>query len=199
MEAYQKKKYDIISGVDEVGRGCISGPVFAAAVVFQKEFSHHLLRDSKKLSEAQRYIIKDLLDRNQVLYGIGVATVKEVEKINVLNASILAMHRALDDLPMTPTQILVDGNKFHPYRGIPHRCIIGGDRESPVISAASIFAKIYRDQYMKRMALEYPKYHWEQNKGYPTLAHRKALLEFGATPHHRKTFRTLKISQKSLF
>lgn len=181
----------IEAGCDEAGRGCLAGPVFAAAVVLDKSFTHPFLRDSKKLNSIQReelyhYIIENALD-----YSIQQVSPAKIDKINILNASILAMHKSLNKLKSDPEFILVDGNKFKPYKSIPFECIIKGDDKYFSIAAASILAKVARDHYMARMARKYPTYSWETNKGYPTQAHRLSIEEYGVTPLHRKSFQLL--------
>jgi len=179
------------AGVDEAGRGCLAGPVYAAAVILPDGFSHPLLTDSKKLTERQRYQLREVIEHEAEAWGIGICTAQEIDKINILNASIKAMHRALDALKVCPEAIIVDGNRFKPYNGITWKTIVKGDGKYANIAAASILAKTYRDDFMKAIATEYPQYAWEVNKGYPTKAHRTAIAEHGPTPYHRMTFRLL--------
>lgn len=181
----------IEAGCDEAGRGCLAGPVFAAAVILPPDFRHPLLNDSKKLSSGQRKKLRPVIESGCISYGIGQADQSEIDDINILNASILAMHRALDELASPPGFILVDGNRFHAYHKIPHRTIVKGDGIYQHIAAASILAKTYRDEYMKTIDRDYPEYGWARNKGYPTPAHRKAIEKYGPTPHHRKSFTLL--------
>ncbi len=181
----------IEAGCDEVGRGCLAGPVFAAAVVLDKKFNHPLLRDSKKLNEAQREMLYHIIKSEAISYSIKKVSPLQIDKINILNASILAMHKALTNLKTPPQLILVDGNRFKPFRNIEFHCIIKGDDKYFSIAAASVLAKVSRDKYMKRMSKKYPGYAWEKNKGYPTLAHRSSIKHLGITPLHRKTFRLL--------
>ena len=179
-------------GCDEAGRGCLSGPVVAAAVILPKGFRDPGINDSKKLSMSKRETIAPLIMERALAYGIGVVDHKEIDKINILNASFLAMHRALDQLKMKPEMILVDGNRFNPYAGLPHTCIIQGDAKFLNIAAASVLAKTYRDNLMLNYSKKYPGYGWERNMGYPTKEHRQAILENGVSPIHRLTFRLLK-------
>lgn len=179
----------IEAGCDEAGRGCLAGPVYAAAVILPAAYGNELLNDSKQLTEKQRYLLREEIERNATAYGIGTVTAEEIDEINILNASILAMHRAIKALAVQPEYLLVDGNRFKPYGTIPHSCEIKGDARYMTIAAASILAKTYRDDYMKELARQYPQYGWEINKGYPTKKHRRAIEEYGITPYHRKTFR----------
>lgn len=181
----------IEAGCDEAGRGCLAGDVYAAAVILPEGFENELLNDSKKLSEAQRYALRDVIEREAVAWAVGVVTAKEIDRINILRASILAMHRAVDKLAVRPAHLLIDGNKFNPYPGIPHTTVVKGDATFMSIAAASILAKTYRDDYMMALAKEYPQYDWSGNKGYPTAKHRAAIREYGATPHHRLSFNLL--------
>lgn len=176
-------------GCDEAGRGCLAGPVFAAAVILPADFHNELLNDSKQLNEKQRYALRPVIEREAVAWGVGEASVDEVDEINILNAAILAMHRAIDVLSVRPEHIIVDGNRFKPYPFVPHRTVIKGDALYMSIAAASILAKTYRDDCMQRLAAEYPQYGWMSNKGYPTRKHREAIRQNGITPHHRLTFR----------
>lgn len=188
----------IEAGCDEVGRGCLAGPVVAAAVILPLDYKHKLLTDSKLLSKKKReFIRKDILN-DAIEYAIAEISNEEVDKINVLQASILGMHRALDQLAQRPELILVDGNKFIPYNNTPHHCIIKGDGKYMSIAAASILAKTYRDDLMEKLSISYPEYGWERNVGYPTKEHRNAIEKYGITPYHRKSFRLLP-NQSELF
>lgn len=196
LEAYYTK--DVIeAGCDEAGRGCLAGPVFAAAVILPPDFKSELLNDSKQLSEKNRYALRPLIEQEAVAWGIGVVTAPEIDAINILKASFLAMHRAIKQLKVQPQALLIDGNRFTPYKEIPFTCMVKGDGRFLSIAAASILAKTYRDDYMLQLAEEYPSYGWQQNKGYPTRAHREAISKHGITPYHRKTF-TLLPSQLTL-
>lgn len=176
-------------GCDEAGRGCLAGSVFAAAVILPPNFTNDLLNDSKQLTEKQRYALRPIIEQQAVAWAVGEVTAAEIDQINILNASILAMHRAIEGLKVCPEHILVDGNRFKPYPFIPHCTVVKGDATYMSIAAASILAKTYRDDYMVRLAQEYPHYGWEVNKGYPTPQHKKAIREFGCTPYHRMTFK----------
>lgn len=178
-------------GTDEAGRGCLAGPVVAAAVILPNGFSHPLLNDSKQLSEKQRIELKEVIEQEAVSFAVSLVSPKKIDEINILQASILAMHQAIGELKTSPTFIIVDGNKFKPYKNIPHQTIIKGDAKYMSIAAASILAKTYRDEFMEQLHRKFPVYLWKQNKGYPTVAHRNAIREFGVTAHHRKTFRLL--------
>lgn len=177
------------AGCDEAGRGCLAGPVCAAAVILPDGFTHPLLNDSKKLSEARRNELRPIIESEAVAWAVAWASPEEIDTINILNASILAMHRALDALEVRPGAIVVDGNRFKPYADIPHQTIVKGDGKLGNIAAASILAKTHRDELMTALAAEYPGYDWEINKGYPTKAHREAIKRLGLTPMHRMTFR----------
>ena len=181
----------IEAGCDEAGRGCLAGPVVASAVILPRDFQNKLLNDSKKLSEKQRLSLRPIIEKQALFWGIGIVTPQEIDKINILNASFLGMHRAIEQLKQKPEQLLIDGNQFNPYKDIPHHCIIKGDSKYLSIAAASILAKTYRDDIMKKLDLEFDSYAWKKNKGYPTIAHRKAIQEKGITPHHRKSFQLL--------
>ena len=183
--------YLIEAGTDEAGRGCLSGPVVAAAVILPKDFSHPLLNDSKQLSEKNREILKPILEEQALAYAVSFIYQDEVDELNVLQASITGMHRAIADLKITPEFIIVDGNKFRNYKQIPHETIVKGDAKFLSIAAASVLVKTYRDEYMKKIHQEFTMYNWQKNKGYPTKEHRAAIREFGATIHHRKTFKLL--------
>lgn len=179
------------AGCDEAGRGCLAGSVFAAAVILPEDYVNEGLNDSKKLTPMRRYELRDEIERDALAWAVGVVTPEEIDKINILNASILAMHRALDQLEVRPEAIIVDGNRFKPYRFIPYNTVVKGDGKYLSIAAASILAKTYRDDYMDSLAREYPQYAWNVNKGYPTKAHREAIAKYGITPYHRKSFRLL--------
>lgn len=181
----------IESGCDEVGRGCLAGPVVAAAVILPLNYKHNLLTDSKQLSKTKREIIRLDILKNALAYAISEVGHEEVDKINVLKASLVGMHRALDQLSIRPELILVDGNKFIPYKDIPHECIIKGDGKFLSIAAASILAKTHRDHLMGNLAISHPEYGWERNVGYPTKEHRNAIMKYGITPYHRKSFKLL--------
>ena len=180
------------AGCDEAGRGCLAGSVYAAAVILPADYVNGGLNDSKQLSARRRYELRAEIERDALAWAVGVATSAEIDEINILNASILAMHRALDGLAVRPEAIIVDGNRFKPYRFIPYTTVVKGDGKYLSIAAASILAKTYRDDYMDRLAEEYPQYGWAENKGYPTAAHREAIARFGVTPYHRKSFRLLR-------
>lgn len=181
----------IEAGLDEAGRGCLAGPVVAAAVILPSDYFHPLLNDSKQLTKGQRELIREEVKREAVAWEIAEVSNVEIDQINILNASFLAMHRAVDKLCKKPEHLLIDGNRFTPYPLIPHTCIVKGDSLFYAIAAASVLAKTFRDDLMERYAQEYPHYRWEQNAGYPTSFHRNAILEFGMTPLHRKTFRVM--------
>jgi ribonuclease HII len=179
----------IEAGCDEAGRGCLAGPVFAAAVILPNNFSSDILNDSKQLTEKQRYTLRELILQEATSWAIGICDQYEIDKINILNASILAMHKALSQLSVQPQHILVDGNRFKSYRDIPHTCFIKGDGRFMSIAAASVLAKTFRDDYMMKIHDSFPQYGWDRNKGYPTEKHREAIVHHGITDHHRKTFR----------
>ena len=176
------------AGVDEAGRGCLAGPVFAAAVILPDDFSHPFLDDSKKLTEKRRELLRPVIEEAAIAWAVATASAAEIDEINILNASILAMHRALDSLLIKPGAIVVDGNRFKPYRDIPYETIVKGDGKFGNIAAASILAKTHRDEYMRKLHAECPQYGWDVNKGYPTKAHRAAIAAHGLTSHHRATF-----------
>lgn len=178
----------IEAGCDEAGRGCLAGSVYAAAVILPDGYDNPSLNDSKQLSAAKRKRLRDEIVRDAVAWAIGVVTPEEIDHINILRASILAMHRALDQLQVRPEAIIVDGNRFQPYRDLPYTTIVKGDGKYQAIAAASILAKTYRDEYMERLAQEFPRYGWQSNKGYPTPQHREAIRQYGVTPYHRKSF-----------
>ena len=203
----------IEAGCDEAGRGCLAGSVFAAAVILPDGYENPLLNDSKQLTERRRYELRQQIERDAVSWAVGIVTAEEIDKINILNASILAMHRALDQLTVRPEAIIVDGNRFKPYfppltshlspltthqSPLPHTTIVKGDGKYMAIAAASILAKTYRDDYMNELAKQYPQYDWQSNKGYPTKKHRQAIKEFGVTPFHRKSYNLLGDGQLSL-
>ena len=190
LKSYLNK--DLIeAGCDEAGRGCLAGSVLAAAVILPKDYTNEELNDSKKLSETMRYKLRETIERDALAWAIGIVTPEEIDKINILNASILAMHRALDKLKLRPENIIVDGNRFKPYNNTPYTNIVKGDGKYLSIAAASILAKTYRDDYMNKLADEYPQYDWLSNKGYPTKKHRDAIARYGTTPYHRMSFRLL--------
>jgi len=178
----------IEAGCDEAGRGCLAGPVFAAAVVLPKDFVCEELNDSKQLTEKERYALRPLIENKAIAWGIGIVDHAEIDKINILNASFLAMKRALASLKICPEHILIDGNRFCGYGTTPHTCVVKGDGKLLPIAAASVLAKTYRDDYMLNLHEEYPFYHWDKNKGYPTKKHRDAIKEHGVTPYHRLSF-----------
>ena len=179
------------AGCDEAGRGCPAGAVFAAAVILPPDFSNEQLNDSKQLSEKRRYALRPLIEREALAWAVGIVTPEEIDRINILNASFLAMHRAVDQLKIRPQHLLIDGNRFNPYAGIPHTTVVKGDGKYLSIAAASVLAKTYRDDYMNELAARYPGYHWLENKGYPTKAHREAIRQLGVTPYHRRSFALL--------
>ena len=181
----------IEAGCDEAGRGCLAGPVYAAAVILPPDFTNDLLNDSKQLSEKKRYQLRPIIEKEAIAWGVGVVTEKEIDDINILNASFLAMHRAIDALKVQPEALLIDGNRFKKYKQLPHTCIVKGDGKMMSIAAASILAKTYRDDFMNQIHEKYPYYGWNSNKGYPTAAHRKAIEQHGASEYHRMTFTLL--------
>lgn len=181
----------IEAGLDEAGRGCLAGPVFAAAVILDPGFYHPLLNDSKLLSDAARNELREVIEEKALAWAVAQIPPEEIDRINILWASILAMHRAVDKLSLKPELLLVDGNQFKPYLGIPHQCIVRGDGIMASIAAASILAKTHRDAYMKELAKKHPEYSWERNKGYPTKEHRNAICKYGHTVYHRKSFKLL--------
>lgn len=197
LKQYQKEGV-IEAGCDEAGRGCLAGDVYAAAVILPPDYTNELLNDSKQLTEAKRYKLREIIERDAIAWSVGIVTAAEIDKINILRASILAMHRAVDALKTRPQHLLVDGNKFTPYPGTTHCTVVKGDATYMSIAAASILAKTYRDDYMMRIAKEYPMYDWQSNKGYPTAGHRAAIREFGTTPYHRMTFNLLGEEPKQL-
>ena len=181
----------IEAGCDEAGRGCLAGSVYAAAVILPDGYQNELLNDSKQLTEKKRYQLREIIERDAVAWAVGIVTPEEIDKINILNASILAMHRALNQLKVRPEAVIVDGNRFKKYKDLPHTTIVKGDGKYLAIAAASILAKTYRDDYMNKLAEEYPQYDWLSNKGYPTKKHREAIKQFGITPYHRKSYNLL--------
>lgn len=185
------------AGCDEAGRGCLAGAVFAAAVILPPGFRNEMLDDSKKLTERQRYELRVVVEENALAWAVGVVEPAEIDKINILNASFEAMHRAVARLKIRPQHLLIDGNRFNPYPGIPHTAVVKGDGKYLSIAAASILAKTYRDDYMNRLAEEFPVYDWKKNKGYPTKKHREAIREYGTTPYHRLSFNLLGDGQLS--
>jgi len=186
---FSKQKLE--AGTDEAGRGCLAGPVVAAAVILPSDFRHELLNDSKLLSEKQRKLLRPVIEKEALAYSVAFVDQKEIDKINILNASILAMHRSIEKLKMVPEFIIVDGNRFKNYKNIPYQTIIKGDSKYLSIAAASVLAKTYRDDYMEEIHLDFPDYNWKKNKGYPTKEHRNAIRAIGISFHHRKTFRLL--------
>ncbi len=190
MEPYHQDAL-IEAGCDEAGRGCLAGPVFAAAVILPKDFYHPTLTDSKKLTHKQRYLLRDEIQKQAVAWAVASYSNQEIDKVNILKASILSMHQAVSKLAVRPELLIIDGNYFISYPNIPHRCFVKGDGIYYSIAAASVLAKTYRDDYMMALSKEYPQYCWEKNKGYPSLEHRKAIAAHGITPHHRRSFRLL--------
>lgn len=187
----------IEAGCDEAGRGCLAGSVYAAAVILPSDYQNELLNDSKKLTAKKRYALREEIERDAIAWAVGIVTPEEIDKINILNASFLAMHRALDQLKVRPEAVIVDGNRFKPYHDLPSTTIVKGDGKYLSIAAASILAKTYRDDYMLSLAEEYPQYDWQSNMGYPTKKHRQAIREHGITPYHRKSYNLLGDGQLS--
>lgn len=187
----------IEAGCDEAGRGCLAGAVYAAAVILPSDYENQQLNDSKKLTEHQRYALREVIERDAIAWAVGVVTPQEIDKINIVNASFLAMHRAIDQLKVRPQHLLIDGNRFNKYEDLPHTTVVKGDGKYLSIAAASILAKTYRDDYMNRLAEEYPLYDWQKNKGYPTKKHREAIARYGTTPYHRMTYNLLGDGQLS--
>lgn len=179
------------AGCDEAGRGCLAGSVYAAAVILPPDFECTALNDSKQLTERQRYALRPIIEQNAVAWAVGVVSAKEIDEINILNASILAMHRAIDALKVVPEHLIIDGNRFKPYKNIPYNTIIKGDGKYLSIAAASVLAKTYRDDYMNALHEEFPMYGWNQNKGYPTKQHRNAIEKYGVSPYHRMSYRLI--------
>ena len=186
------------AGCDEAGRGCLAGSVYAAAVILPPNYQNADLNDSKKLTDKKRKALREQIERDAVAWAVGVVTPEEIDKINILNASFLAMHRALDQLKVRPEAVIVDGNRFKPYQDLPYTTIVKGDGKYLAIAAASILAKTYRDDYMDALAEEYPQYDWKSNKGYPTKKHRAAIREYGVTPYHRMSYNLLGSGELSL-
>lgn len=186
------------AGCDEAGRGCLAGPVYAAAVILPPDYQNDQLNDSKQLSERRRYALREVIEHDALAWAVGVVSAEEIDKINILNASFLAMHRAIDGLSLRPQHLLIDGNRFKPYAGIPHTTIVKGDGKYLAIAAASILAKTYRDDCMNRLDGEYPQYDWLRNKGYPTRKHREAIARHGTSPYHRLSFNLLGDGQLTL-
>ena len=197
LEAY--KKGVIEAGCDEAGRGCLAGPVFAAAVILPSDYQNEILNDSKQLTEKKRYQLREVIEREALAWAVGIVDNHEIDQINILNASILAMHRALDQLKLRPQNIIVDGNRWKPYKDVPATTIVKGDGKYLSIAAASILAKTYRDDFMLRIHEEFPQYHWDKNKGYPAKVHREAIRQFGTTPYHRMSFNLLGNTQQLEF
>ena len=187
----------IEAGCDEAGRGCLAGSVYAAAVILPPDYQNELLNDSKKLTAKKRYALREEIERDAIAWAVGIVTPEEIDKINILNASFLAMHRALDQLSVRPEAVIVDGNRFKPYQDLPSTTIVKGDGKYLSIAAASILAKTYRDDYMLSLAKEYPQYDWQSNMGYPTKKHRQAIRDHGITPYHRKSYNLLGDGQLS--
>lgn len=199
MLAFYREENKVICGIDEAGRGCIAGPVVAAAVILPDDFSHPLLNDSKKLSEEQRNLLRPLIESAAIAFGVGIVDNQIIDEINILQATYRAMHLATDRLKVLPDLLLIDGNRFRPYKNIAHKTIIKGDGKYMQIAAASVLAKTYRDEIMERLHLEFPAYNWQKNKGYPTLAHRAVVKELGSCRYHRQTFQLLKPEQLTIF
>jgi ribonuclease HII len=197
MPCMQKGRAE--AGCDEAGRGCLAGPVVAAAVILPPDFYHPLLNDSKQMTRKHREAMRKIIEEEALAWQVAQVSHEEIDKINILRASIAAMHRALDGLLLRPDCILVDGNKFFPYRDIPHACVVKGDAKFAAIAAASVLAKTHRDEWMCRLAKEFPAYGWEQNMGYPTEKHRAAIQRYGATPYHRRSFKLVEDVQAALF
>ena len=196
----QSHYYDglIEAGCDEAGRGCLAGSVYAAAVILPPDYQNELLNDSKQLTEKRRYELRPIIERDAIAWAVGIVTPEEIDHINILNASILAMHRALDQLKVQPQAVIVDGNRFKPWNKLPYTTIVKGDGKYMSIAAASVLAKTYRDDYMRQLAEEYPQYDWLSNKGYPTKKHREAIRLYGTTPYHRMSYNLLGDGQLSL-
>jgi ribonuclease HII len=187
---YNKNKVE--AGCDEAGRGCLAGPVVAGAVILPIDFKNELLNDSKIISEKKRYYLREIILKEAISWGLGIVSNEEIDEINILNASFLAMHRAVEELNKKPNSLLIDGNRFNPYKKIEHHCIIKGDGKYMSIAAGSIIAKTFRDDIMQAIHLDFPAYHWNKNKGYPTKKHRLAIAENGITEHHRKSFKLIR-------
>ena len=189
----QSHYYDglIEAGCDEAGRGCLAGSVYAAAVILPQNYSHPYLNDSKQLTEKRRIILRKDIEKDAIAWAVGVVSPEEIDEINILKASFLAMHRAIDQLKVCPEALIIDGNRFTPYQNLPYTPIVKGDSKYLSIAAASILAKTYRDEYMEELHSQYPQYEWSKNKGYPTVAHREAIKKYGTTPFHRMSFNLL--------
>jgi ribonuclease HII len=192
---YYKDKIE--AGCDEAGRGCLAGSVYAAAVILPKDYHNDLLNDSKQLTAHQRYLLRETIEQDAIAWAVGVVTAQEIDKINILRASITAMHRAIDQLTVRPEALIIDGNRFYPYHDLPYTTIVKGDGKYMSIAAASILAKTYRDDYMRELHKEYPYYGWDHNAGYPTKEHRQGIAEHGLSPYHRLTFNQLGDGQLS--
>ena len=186
----------IEAGCDEAGRGCLAGPVVAASVILSKNFKHPLLNDSKQLSKKNRDLLEKVIKEKAVVWGIGVIWNQKIDKMNILNASIKAMHKSIEKLKTKPKLLLIDGNRFHAFKDIPHKCIIKGDAKYACIAAASVLAKTYRDKLMQKLHLEFPQFDWKNNKGYPTKIHRQSIVNYGITKYHRKSFKLLPLQLK---
>jgi ribonuclease HII len=191
--------HQFICGVDEAGRGCIAGPVVAAAVILPKDFVHDFLNDSKQLTEVQRNELRPIIEKNAIAFGVGIIDNTKIDEVNILQATYLAMHQAIEQIKQKIDVLIIDGNRFKAYKNIPHQTIIKGDGKYIEIAAASVLAKTYRDEIMEKLSLEFPEYQWQKNKGYPTIKHREAVKENGSCIYHRQTFRLLKEEQLSLF
>ena len=193
LHLVQSHNYDglIEAGCDEAGRGCLAGSVYAAAVILPQNYSHPYLNDSKQLTEKRRMILRKDIEKDAIAWAVGVVSPEEIDEINILKASFLAMHRAIDQLKVRPEALIIDGNRFTPYQNLPYTPIVKGDSKYLSIAAASILAKTYRDEYMEELHSQYPQYEWSKNKGYPTVAHREAIKKYGATPFHRMSFNLL--------
>lgn len=190
----------IEAGCDEAGRGCLAGPVYAAAVILPPNFQHPTLNDSKQVNEKKRDLLRQVIEKEALAWAVAALSPKEIDEYNILKASFMAMHRAIDQLSIKPQALLIDGNRFHPYKNVPHHCIVKGDGKYLAIAAASILAKTHRDEYMKKIDATFPQYGWKQNKGYPTKAHRLAIRRHGSCQHHRQSFKLLPTSvQSALF
>lgn len=192
---YYKDKIE--AGCDEAGRGCLAGSVYAAAVILPKDYHNDLLNDSKQLTARQRYQLREMIERDAIAWAVGVVTAQEIDQMNILRASITAMHRAIDQLAVRPEALIIDGNRFYPYHDLPYTTIVKGDGKYLSIAAASILAKTYRDDYMRELHKEYPYYGWDHNAGYPTKEHRQGIAEHGLSPYHRLTFNQLGDGQLS--
>lgn len=197
LEHFSSNK--IICGVDEAGRGCLAGPVVAAAVILPKDFTHEFLNDSKQLTENQRNELRPIIEKHAISFGVGIIDNHKIDEVNILQATFLAMHQAISKLKLKPELLIVDGNRFKPYKKIEHETIIKGDGKYIEIAAASVLAKTYRDEIMEKMHFEFPNYNWKKNKGYPTIAHRAAIKENGSCIYHRQTFRLLKVEESDFF